>query len=638
MKSVSPLLHYFDRLGVRTTTLNRCGRFCLGLTVVLLLLDTMMRAVTSFLHSFDHYGIMTTTLNRGDRFCFCLTIVLLVLDYMTYIPIIKSHKKEFLVIRYLHRYSDCSITLSQRHGISLRLPRFLFVISFILSVLISGISLAELCIMMSFFGSAYLIFEIKNLDSFLDNSSISSITLSPRDGISLSFISIQSVILLIFPSLIRGISLAECFIFMSMTVSFIFFIELVEYMARYLVNRSSIVTLNFGLFSKNKIKITLNFGLDSNDRPRLHLDFVREIVNRLPSFEDVMAAAGISQTWRSAYFATTITRPHQLPWLMLSETPHTHRRRFFSLLNRNRYQLPLSKALCGKRCWGSQHNWVVALGPDYRAHLVPLVKGEPIALPPLDTIRGDAPEEWFRIAHKFILCKDLSHDHERSFLVFAIFSPMNCLAFARVGEGATLSRRGQDEWVIVASPDNLKFKDVACLSDQVYGLCDEGTLVRFELDAPLLPEVQVIASHQPDVREPRQLYLVKSLGKLYMVFRYGYLVPSQRRHVTTSFLAYTFNFNALAFEEVRDLEGHTFFVGDGNSWSIPTSTIPTVTNRIYFTDDHWDWPMYLGGTYGGRDLGGFNMANRFIQSLPFGKVSPPSHSRPILVTPPIHWD
>ncbi|KAL4605224.1 hypothetical protein ACB092_09G013400 [Castanea dentata] len=143
--------------------------------------------------------------------------------------------------------------------------------------------------------------------------------------------------------------------------------------------------------------------------------------------------SGISRTWRSACFATTITRPHQLPWLMLSETPHTHRRRFFSLLNRNRYQLPLSKALCGKRCWGSQHNWVVALGPDYRAHLVPLVKGEPIALPPLDTIRGDAPEEWFCLAHKFILCKDPSHDHhELSFLVFAIFSPMNCLAFARV--------------------------------------------------------------------------------------------------------------------------------------------------------------------------------------------------------------
>ena len=47
--------------------------------------------------------------------------------------------------------------------------------------------------------------------------------------------------------------------------------------------------------------------------------------------------------------------------------------------------------------------------------------------------------------------------------------------------------------------------------------------------------------------------------------------------------------------------------------------------------------MYLGGAYGGRDLEGFNMANRFMQSLPFGKVSPP-YSRPILVTPPIRLD
>ncbi|KAL0003321.1 hypothetical protein SO802_017102 [Lithocarpus litseifolius] len=484
----------------------------------------MMRSVSPLLDYYDHHGIRTTTLNRGERFCFGLTVVLFVLDCMAYIPIIKSGMENFLVIRYFHRYSGCSITLSQRHGISLRLPRFLFVISFISTVLISDISVAQRCLMMSLIGSAYLTLEIVPIikESSVVNRSISFITLSCRYKLSLFFL-LQSGDLLVF--------------------------------------------------------------------------------------------TGISRTWRSACFATTITRPHQLPWLMLSETPHTHRRRFFSLLNKNRYQLPLSKALSGKRCWGSQHNWVVALGPDYRAHLMPLVKGEPIALPPLDTIRGDAPEEWFRLAHKFILFKDPSHDHELSFLVFAIFSPMNCLAFARVGQGTALNRRGQDEWVIVT-----------------------GTLVRFELDAPLLPEVQVIASYQPDVREPRQLYLVESLGKLYMVFCYGYLIPSQRRHVTTYFLVYTFNFSALAFEEVRDLEGHASFVGDGNSWSIPTSTIPAITNRIYFTDDHWDWPMYLGGTYGGRDLGGFNMANRFMQSLPFGKVSPPSHSRPILATPPIRLE
>ena len=386
--------------------------------------------------------------------------------------------------------------------------------------------------------------------------------------------------------------------------SFIFFIEFFNEYIRYLVNRSSIFTLNIGPEGPEPEYLSL-----------LPTDCISEIVERLHSFEDVVAVSKVSQTLLSACFDTTFTRPHQLPWLMHSETPDTDRRLFSSLLNGNLYELPQSEELCGKRCWGSQHNWVVALGSDYRAHLVPLGKGKPIALPPLDTIRGDAPEEWFRLVNKFILFKDpsASHDREQSFLVFAIYSPMNRLAFARVGEGAALNRSGQDEWVIVTSPDNLEFKDVARLNNEVYGLCNEGTLVRFDLGAPL---AQVIASHQPEVPDPRKLYLVESLGKLYMVFRYGDLIPSQRRHVTTLFLVYMYNFSAQAFEGVTDFEGHAFFVGDGNSWSAPASTIPGITNRIHFTDDYWDWadwPMYLGGEHGG----------------------PPLHSRPIHVTPPI---
>ncbi|KAK7851507.1 hypothetical protein CFP56_041732 [Quercus suber] len=412
---------------IRIDTLNRRERFCfwVGLNIVSLLFGKMMRSVivsrivSPILDCYDHYGIRTTILNRVARFCFALTVVLLVLDYVAYVPIIK-----------------CDISLAERRT------------------------------MMTSILNPYLLFEIiqRNEASSLLNRIHNSTT--PTYKYSISSISAQAINILCymnfpFTSKIRDNSLAERSIFRFMMIPFmIFIVSFPEYMERYLVNRSSIVSLNF--------------GLDSNDWSQLHIDFVSQIVNQLHSFEDFMAATGISRTWRSACFATTITRPHQLPWLMLSETPHTHRRRFFSLLNKNRYQLPLSKALCGKRCWGSQHNWVVALGPDYRAHLVPLVRGEPIALPPLDTIRGDAPEEWFRLAHKFILFKDPSHDHELYFLVFAIFSPMNCLAFARVGEGAALSRRGQDEWVTVTKAGNLRFKDVACLDDQIYGLCDEG--------------------------------------------------------------------------------------------------------------------------------------------------------------------
>ena len=274
---------------------------------------------------------------------------------------------------------------------------------------------------------------------------------------------------------------------------------------------------------------------------------------------------------------------------MLSETPSTDNRGFFSLCDSNRYQLQLSE-FCGKRCWGSPHGWVVTLGPDYETHLVHLMKRVRIALPPLNTIRRQAArEEWFHLVSKFILFKEPSN--ELLFLFIAIFGPMNLLAFARVGGGATLNRRGQGEWAFVTNSNNMKFKDVACFNGQMYGLCEKGMLVRFELDSSLSAEVQVISPHPEGVCEPQKLYLVESLDNLFGVFRHGFYISSERRHETVSFLVYKFNFSASAWEEVTDLKDHAVFVGDGNSWCFPTSTIPSKSNSIYFTDDHWDWHM-----------------------------------------------
>ena len=113
-----------------------------------------------------------------------------------------------------------------------------------------------------------------------------------------------------------------------------------------------------------------------------------------------------------------------------------------------------------------------------------------IALPSLDTIRRLAPrEEWFRLVDNFNLFKDPSLKF--SFLVTAIFGPMNQLAFARVasnrggggGGGGGEASRGQGEWAIVNNPKNFKFKAVAHFKDQSFGLCDNGMLVRFVLDA-----------------------------------------------------------------------------------------------------------------------------------------------------------
>uniref|UniRef100_A0A2N9F9E0 KIB1-4 beta-propeller domain-containing protein n=1 Tax=Fagus sylvatica TaxID=28930 RepID=A0A2N9F9E0_FAGSY len=225
---------------------------------------------------------------------------------------------------------------------------------------------------------------------------------------------------------------------------------------------------------------------------------------------------------------------------MLSETldDSNTRRRFFNLCDSRRYQLELS-TIRGKRCWGSPHGLVITLSPDYDIHIENLDQRiEPIALPPLDTIRRELAgrEEWFRLVHKFIIFKEPAEsDHGLSFLVFAIFGPENRLAFARPG---------RDEWTIFTNPNNLEFKD--------------------------------------------------------------------------------FNFSDSEWEEVNDLEDHALFVGDCNSWCIPT--IPQIrvndgsfvrSNSIYFTDDNWEWQMLAGVAYGGHDVGVFDMERRVIQRLPF---------------------
>uniref|UniRef100_A0A2N9FNE9 KIB1-4 beta-propeller domain-containing protein n=1 Tax=Fagus sylvatica TaxID=28930 RepID=A0A2N9FNE9_FAGSY len=314
----------------------------------------------------------------------------------------------------------------------------------------------------------------------------------------------------------------------------------------------------------------------------LPTDMIGEIVNRLPNFMDIKAIVAVCKQWRSACSETETTRPPPFPLLKLSETQvdSNTRQCFFNLCDGRRYQLELSR-IRGKRCWGSPHGWVIALGPDYEPHLEPLEhldeRVAPIALPPLNPIRRMAPiEEWFRLVHKFILLKE-------------------------VAEGADLNnRRGQGEWVIVNNPNHWEFKDVARFQGQLYGLCDNGMLVRFELDDP--QSARVVRHAYPPARTQDRVLRTKLLGL--SVFK--------------------FNFSGSNWEEVKDLGNHALFVGDSNSWCIPTIPLISVnggsivrSNSIFFTDDNWERQMFAGVAYGGHDVGMFDMASGDIQPLPF---------------------
>ncbi|KAK4581064.1 hypothetical protein RGQ29_024647 [Quercus rubra] len=439
------------------------------------------------------------------------------------------------------------------------------------------------------------------------------ITHSRRYGICLRFTGILMVISMISTSLLPDRSLATRSQLLF-SIGFIF------------------VNFELPTQSVSSFYITVDIGPESADTidwSHLPPDLARGIVNRMTTYKNYIAAIGVSQGWRSACSGISRGLLLPLPALMLTEPVLTDMRTLFSLYDNNHHRLQLSEVR-GKRIWGSQHGWVVTLGPRYVTQLVHLMSGNRINLPQIQRL---APrEEWFCLVHKFNLLKDPTD--ESSFLVIAIFGPMNSLAFTRVRLGAALNRRGEGEWVVVANSKNLKFRDVVHFHGQIYALCDNGKLVCFEPDASFANMVQVIADHPQDVGAHRKIYLVESLGNLYGVFRNGFLIPSESRFETTSFFVYKFNFNASAWEEVTHLEGQAFFVGDSNSFSrrFPTSIIPSRSDCIYFTDDHWVWRKFPRKAYGGHDVGLFDMATRGILPLKFGKDKPRFYSRPIFVT------
>ena len=148
------------------------------------------------------------------------------------------------------------------------------------------------------------------------------------------------VIWFILTALTPGISLAECSAKLLITGSSIFLLELLPLdWERSLVHRSSsIVILNIRLDSNDRSLIlipldvvddivnlisrrrerflvdylsfnivTLNIRLDSNERSQLPLDVLGDIVNRLHTFKDFIAAAGVSRPWRSACLSISTT-------------------------------------------------------------------------------------------------------------------------------------------------------------------------------------------------------------------------------------------------------------------------------------------------------------------------------------------
>ena len=206
-------------------------------------------------------------------------------------PIKNFRTERNLISRYLRQYCFSSITLSPRYGISSSFTFIVGLISLVFTVWTSRVSLAECSVMMLINGSLILLFELLPLymEKYLgyrilrsDYIPSSTITLSRRYKLSLSFNSIPSTILLLGVVRVPDVPLARRSTGILCTVYLIFFCDsFYTYIRRF------------------ADWLALYIELDSNDWSELPPEVVHEIVNRLLTFKDFIAAAGVSRTWRS---------------------------------------------------------------------------------------------------------------------------------------------------------------------------------------------------------------------------------------------------------------------------------------------------------------------------------------------------
>ena len=158
-------------------------------------------------------------------------------------------------------------------------------------------------------------------------------------------------------------------------------------------------------------------------------------------------------------------------------------------------------------------------------------------------------------------------------------------------------------------------------------------LVSFKLDAHQLAEVQVIASQPQDVGDPKN-YIWWNHRKIFSGFFVTDFIFLRRAGMWLYIFWSTSSISVLRFgRNWQTWKIMLFFVGDRNSWCLPTSKIHSRNNSIYFTDDNWDSQMFPGVVYGGHDVGVFLMARRVVAPLPFGLDNPCYYFRPIWVTP-----
>ncbi|KAH0703348.1 hypothetical protein KY285_017626 [Solanum tuberosum] len=383
------------------------------------------------------------------------------------------------------------------------------------------------------------------------------------------------------------------------------------------------------------------------DWSEINYDMLVLIAKRFNLIEDYLNFASVCKSWRRAAtnknFNTNLRR---VPWLMLAEEEGNSSRQLVSFYNGGMIMKKKIPKATGKRCMETM-GWLVTVGKDEgEISLLHPFSGAHIELPHQNTTKNyhthyQTGELWTYF-HKAVLSASLSETSD--YVLMVIEGGVKFLSYWRPGNL---------RWTrLINKSPHVAHRDVIYFDGKFYAVDWRGQVLVCHIESN---HTQVVAQLAREY-DGEELYIVESLGTLFIVVRHGVglrCITDDRERIpltltqddifddldeeltygTTNIRVFEVDLVTGKLTQTKELGDRAFFIGHNASRSVQPLGIKP--NHIYFTDDYWE--SYLSFEEGGGlDMGVFNLADGIILPVPHYKgvslspVCPPTWVTPTL--------
>ncbi|PIA26369.1 hypothetical protein AQUCO_09400017v1 [Aquilegia coerulea] len=286
--------------------------------------------------------------------------------------------------------------------------------------------------------------------------------------------------------------------------------------------------------------------------------------------------------WRSQDFRYGLLfLSRQLPVLMLPDDEDKQTYCFYNLTEKRPYRYRLSMPH-NKVVFNSSRGWLVTLRELYDVSLLNpfMSSANEINLPSLKTLLTDDDDSmgYPRDLLKAALSSNQVWDSECT--IMAIYGSFNRVAYCKLRDSS---------WTHI----DLNYKgidDVMYYKNQFYFVHQRGSLFSCDLNDPH-PKVSKVATRPIFHWDNGYVwyYIVESNGNLLLVAR-AKKYPGDDDvycNLTRHFFVFKLDLVELMWIEVKNLDGHTLFLGRNCSVSLSASDFPECEpNCIYYTNEH----------------------------------------------------